>query len=336
MLIMKKFSVNNIKEASTAILIVTYNSEAYISEQATDKALYFLEKFMNRKLFMLIHYWDTHIPYFAPESLVGEFIRYYRGGIFDKSLEEILQSIKGPWRERLIDFFGKDTTIGEIMARYDASARYIDLNIKKLIEWLEDHDLIDETLVIITSDHGESLIEHGIYFDHHGLYDVSIRVPLIFYGANMPRKRIRSLVQHVDLAPTILALTGIQAKHYMEGYNLAPLIEGEVDDNLYALREFVYAEEAYTERKYAIRNDRYKYIMSPSPHDALCRYCGIIHGGLEELYDLKRDPNEEHNIIDEKPDIAKELRTALESFLKRVSISERAWKALEKRKRDTK
>ena len=80
------------------------------------------------------------------------------------------------------------------------------------------------------------------FFDHHGLYDVSIRVPLIFYGADLPRGRVfRAFVQHVDLLPTILDVVGVEPGNlYFEGRSLVPLIKGELEDRIDALRKFVY------------------------------------------------------------------------------------------------
>ena len=93
---------------------------------------------------------------------------------------------RGPWGQKLIEMFGDETTVGRIIAMYDASVRYVDSALKELVEGLEELGMLDDTLIVITSDHGESLTEHGVYFDHHGLYDVSIRVPLILYGADLP------------------------------------------------------------------------------------------------------------------------------------------------------
>jgi len=77
------------------------------------------------------------------------------------------------------------------------------------------------------------------------------------------------------------------------------------------LREAVFIEEADTEQKRAIRTNKYKYIQASSEEDALCLECDRIHGGVEELYDLAKDPAETNNIIDEYPDVAKKLSQGL-------------------------
>ena len=114
--------------------------------------------------------------------------------------------------------------------------------------------VFDETLLIITSDHGESLTEHSIFFDHHGLYDVTIRVPLILYSDALPKgRRFRAHVQHIDLTPTILNLLNIKTEIYFEGLNLLPLIFEDIEDEPTTLRDFVYVEESYTQRKFTLR-----------------------------------------------------------------------------------
>lgn len=91
----------------------------------------------------------------------------------------------------------------------------------------------DDTLIILTSDHGESLTEHEIFFDHHGLYDVTTHVPLILFAPkHFPNpKRIKALVQHVDLVPTLCDLMGVEAEGgAWDGLSLLPLILGDKEE----------------------------------------------------------------------------------------------------------
>jgi len=91
---------------------------------------------------------------------------------------------------------------------------------------------------------------------------------------------------------------------------LIPLINGEVKK----AHSAVFVEEAYYERKRAVRTTRYKYIKALSKEGAMCRYCQCIHGGLEELYDLSKDPEETRNIVKEEPETARELRKKLRTW----------------------
>jgi len=88
--------------------------------------------------------------------------------------------------------------------------------------------------VIIFSDHGESLTEHDIFFGHHGLYENDIYVPLIMVGPSVPNgKVVKQLVQHMDIAPTVLKASKAKTPELMEGKSLWSLISGEKDEPLY-------------------------------------------------------------------------------------------------------
>jgi len=141
---------------------------------------------------------------------------------------------------------------------------------------LEELGIINDILIIITSDHGESLGEHNIFLDHHGLYDVTIHVPLIFMWPEGfdDKRRIDALVQHVDIMPTILDIVGSDPRSFnLQGKSLCPLINKEVD----TIRESAFIEEAHAQRKRAIRTQEWKYIRSLSRTKTICRYCMQIH-----------------------------------------------------------
>ena len=159
----------------------------------------------------------------------------------------------------------------------------------------------------------ESLTEHNIFFDHHGLYDVTIRVPLIIWCPSMfsGHVRVSSLVQHVDLVPTILDILNIGERYGFDGERLVPLIRGERN----CIRSLVYVEEAHTQRKRAIRTENFKYIYALSNREVVCRYCGFIHGGVKELYCLKEDPQELLNVVEKYPRVAQELEETLEKWV---------------------
>jgi arylsulfatase A-like enzyme len=167
--------------------------------------------------------------------------------------------------------------------------------------------------MIVTSDHGESLDEHDIFFDHHGLYDVTTHVPLILHGPKFlpPAGPVEALVQHVDLVPTLCDLLGIDRTNLeFDGSSWMPLFEGRTT----SLRDFILSEENYVQRKIAIRTRDHKYIFAPDGK-GFCNYCQKIHKGPEELYDLTSDPGETVNRIAADPEIAAELRNRLKARL---------------------
>jgi arylsulfatase len=273
----------------------------------TNRAVETLRKFHGERFFLLLHYWDTHIPYNPPKRYVKQFIDSDYGK--NQSLQEICSQFDtkhAPYMRHRIFGTAKDTN--EVQARYDGAIAFVDYQIKRLIETLERYGILDETLIIITSDHGESLTEHEIYFGHHGLYDVTIHVPLIFRWPEFAQKRkIQSFIQHVDIVPTLYDLLGIKAKTPLDGRSLVPLVDEEIRE----LRSSVYVEEADAERKVAIRTCDYKYIRALSEKDAVCNWCGKVHGGPEELYDLNEDPEENQNLVKERVTEAQALKEEL-------------------------
>jgi arylsulfatase A-like enzyme len=230
-----------------------------------------------KKFFLFLHYWDTHTPYKPPAQYSSKF-----------------KDEKAPH--------------SNIRSRYDGSIAYADYNIGILMEMLKKLDLLDDTLIIFTGDHGESLGEHEIYFAHHGLYDEGVHVPLIFrYPKLLPQgKRIDALIQHFDVFPTILDILAIpRNEENLDGKSLLPLVTGKISE----LHEAVYSIDSQNiNGKRLIRTEDYKYTFAFSEEAAVCRVCGRMHGDLEELFDLKEDPNETRNILGENPKIAKQLK----------------------------
>ncbi|UCB61217.1 MAG: sulfatase [Candidatus Bathyarchaeota archaeon] len=269
-----------------------YGREA---ETVSAVAMNLIKRNLKRKFFIFIHFWDTHAIYNPPQPYVDKF--YHHEDTEQEDLGKVLDQIRNQGRrEYLKEHLKEAPNTDYVIAQYDGAIAYADHELGKILNFLEDHGISEKTLFVLTSDHGESLTEHGILFDHHGLYDVSIHVPLIISGPGIPSgKRVDGLVQHVDLVPTLLDILNIPIsnKNMFDGNSLVPLITDEVS----SMRPAIFAEEAYYERKRAVRTNDYKYIVALSKRDAFCRCCQSIHGGQEELYNLRKDPDETQNIV---------------------------------------
>ncbi len=247
------------------------------------------------KFFLFLHYWDTHTPYNCPKKHMDR----------DK------------FSHNSIDIFA---------SKYHGAVNYVDKSIGKLIECLKTHKLLEDTLIIITSDHGESLTEHGIFFDHHGLYEVTTHVPLILCHPALfaQPKKIKGLIQHVDLLPTLCDFLGINVKNAkFDGISMRPLINGDKED----IRKFAFFEESYVQRKSGIKNTRHKYILAPDGI-GMCNYCQKVHAGVTELYDLEKDPGETNNIVSENRIVADQMRAELEAVIR--SLNSKKQQLLEK------
>lgn len=251
----------------------------------TQVAQELINKHEGRNFFLFLHFWDTHTPYNCPHRFLKD------KKIYDQ--KEML------------------------LSKYHGAVQYVDQQIGKLVSFLESKGILDNTLLIITSDHGESLTEHDIFFDHHGLYEVTTHVPLIFhypYYFSQP-KRVQGYVQHVDLLPTLCEITGVDSGEVsFDGTTLLPLIEGEKTQ----IRDHVYHEESYVQRKIGLRKDRYKYIYAPDGV-GWCKYCQTVHQGKEELYDLENDPEEKNNITHHKPKLASQMREELTHLIRKFN-----------------
>lgn len=274
------------------------------------RAIPWLEQNHEEPFFLFIHYWDPHTPYMPP--------RAYRRLFYDRkknpcdpantSLERLERHPLGRvWRENWLNKLVRGHTVTDadyVEALYDAEIRYCDEGIAQLFETLERLKLLERTILAVTSDHGEMMYRHGIFFDHHGLYEGTVHVPLIVRHPDLAPRRVRQLTAHVDLAPTLLELCGLETPAQMEGVSLVPLISGSTAAPPH---EFVVCQECTWQMKWALRSPEYKFILARQPD--------FYANPDRELYDLRDDPHEFHNLAKERPDIACECEKDLEAWI---------------------
>jgi arylsulfatase A-like enzyme len=179
------------------------------------------------------------------------------------------------------------------MKDYLATTRSLDRNVGRIIDWLQENKLLENTLVIYTSDQGFYLGEHG-WFDKRFMYEESMRTPLIVRYPTMIKGGSKDdhLVQNIDMAPTFLQLAGVAIPEDMQGVSILPLINGNQAkqtwrNGLY-YHYYEYPGEHHVYRHFGIRTNRYK----------LIRFYG--EKNFWELYDLKNDPSEMKNLYGNK------------------------------------
>ena len=180
-----------------------------------------------------------------------------------------------------------DPYIGELL--------FVDSQVGRLIDRLERRGVLDRTVVIVAADHGESLGEHGER--DHGIfvYDSVIRVPLIIRAPGFSPGRIGQLVRLTDIMPTVLNMLGLPAQQ-TDGVSLVDLMNGRRRHlDLDGYFESMYPQRFGWSPLRALSDGRFKVIEAPRP----------------ELYDLDRDPFEEHNLYDERRDLASALHSKL-------------------------
>ncbi len=254
------------------------------ADQINSAAIPWLDTHADEDFMLFVHYWDVHE--YKPGK---EFDRiFYQGDERDPendSLEEAKKSGVWPFLERKISTIGKGVTDAEyIRCQYDAAIRYVDDRISRLLEPLEERSLLDDTFLVITADHGESLGEHSIYFDHSGVYEPTVHVPLLIRWPEVGTGNYRSLVQSIDLSPTILDLAGIEIPSEIQGKSLIPLLEGRLD----SIRNTAYVNQGSWQAKRAMITQRWKYMR--------CIHHGFWPCPKEELYDISKDGGEREDL----------------------------------------
>jgi len=174
----------------------------------------------------------------------------------------------------------------EGMSAYDGEIAYVDHELGRVMAALQNSGLVEKTLVIVTSDHGESLGEHGEPTHGEFLYDSAMHVPMIFSlpGVLPAGVRADEQVCLMDLAPTVLEVLGIEPREGMQGRSLVPLFyRKDIADQPVVMETMAPWHEYRWSPSFAIRKDGWKYIRAPRP----------------ELYDLSKDPGELDNIIED-------------------------------------
>ncbi|WP_445956709.1 sulfatase family protein [Yeosuana sp.] len=208
---------------------------------------------------------------------------------------------------------------------YLSTVASIDEGVGKILDYLDENNLSENTIVVYTSDQGFYLGEKG-WFDKRFMYEESLRMPLVMkYPAGIKKgKVIEALTQNLDFAETFLDYAQVEIPKEMQGKSLKPLLEGKITDD--AFRDAVYYHyydyPAFhmVKKMYGVRTKRYKLIHV---YDDIDQW---------ELYDLKTDPNELINLINNSnyENIKKELLIKLDSLQKAYNVTDKEFEKASK------
>ena len=297
--------------------IINSNNFLGVTQQFTDSAIEWIKKNSNKNFFLFLTLIDLHWPYEMPKPFDHIFDPNYKGnhdfmtmanGKFSRG-DMIFGNIKLPEKE-----------VNHAIAHYDGGIRYIDEQIGKLLNVLKENNLEEDTLVILTADHGENFGEHNFYFQHGAsLYEPSLKVPLIFKYPGLPNSKIIGVrIQNTDIMPTVLDMLNIPIIDKIDGISLLTLIEGKTEKG----NDFIFAESIEehfkgNKRVYfpGIKGKwrtmivgNWKIIYIPHPKE-----------DIFELYNIKSDPEEKNNLIDQEKDMALHMKKKILSFLNHQS-----------------
>lgn len=252
--------------------------------------------------FCFLHYWDPHTPYLPPPPFDRMFYHGDEKDPNNPSMNPVWQL--EAFRHYFAEWMPGVTDIKFPCMQYDAEIAYCDACLSHVFSMLEATGLADDTAIIITSDHGEELDEHDLWFDHHGVYDTNLWVPLIIYHRDLPSGlRIPGWARHQDLAPTILDMVGlpeVAAEAGMEGVSLVPWMTGQRDGDVATT---LFCTECSWTRRWCVKTKRWHYIESAEPDP--------FGKPDRELYDLTIDPGLFKNLADQRPDIVQQMHDML-------------------------
>jgi arylsulfatase A-like enzyme len=287
-----------------------------------DHSLAWLEKNTDRPFFFFFHTYEIHTPYRAREPYFSRFHTPAPGEPIPPvdtlpfaPLRENGYQMTAGLKARFDDPDSPSRQISDshfpmVRALYDSGVAFTDLHLKRLLDRLDELDIADETVVIVTSDHGESLGEKG-KADHKSLEDWELLVPLIIAApstADYAGSRVSSQVRLIDLFPTVLDLVGLRSPEEIDGRSLLPLLDDP---------SIVHPEDAWSyasSSNFGIglrRAGRLKYTFNNS--------AWIPIHGLESLYRLDADPETETDLAATAPETAALRKETAETYLERTS-----------------
>ena len=236
--------------------------------EVVDHALAWLAGEGDQPFFAWVHLYDPHSPYVPPE----------------------------PYRSRFP---------ATLEGAYDGEIAATDAQVGRLVDFLTRSRRLENTVIVVVGDHGESLGEHGEQQHGFFVYDAAVRIPLIVAGPRVPTRAVADQVRIVDVMPTILELAGVGVPSAVQGVSLMPLGRGERQD-LLGFSETWYPRYHYGWSELtAVRDGRYKFIAAPR----------------RELYDTRTDPGELHDVAASNPRVADALERALADMTAKLAIA---------------
>ncbi len=251
------------------------------ADSTTDQAIDWLKKAAgeSKPFFQWVHYFDPHDPWLIPPPDVME-----RFEVTDRGDAGMLKV-------------------------YDADIYFMDQQLGRLIQQLKDSGEYDDTVIIVTADHGQGLEDHD-WFRHRILYQEQIHIPLIVRLPNGPRgKRFEPLVRNVDILPTLGELLGFAVPDNADGASFLGLLAGKAEPPRIAYAEALNTEDIKLPGGLPDRHKDLLFVVMDRDWKLIYHK---DHPENSELYDLRNDPKELKNVIDQETDQKNRLMQILE------------------------
>lgn len=296
------------------------NSPYASADTLNKKVISWLDQNSSSPFFLWMHYMDVHAPYSPPEKIFAD--------ISDKKYslpKGYVNSIKASDNY----YTSSDDDKKYLMDLYDSSIKHVDQKISEIFAYLENNDLLNNTYVILTADHGEEFWDHGHYGHGGGLaktvklnklprpikiYNESIHVPLFFFGGGIKSNVVDKPVSLVDMAATIVDLSNIDIPSTFDGKSLVNSFEKDncvnedympiISEAIDPWNPSVYTNHPLRSEIISYRINEWKYIYYSNGEQS------------DELYNIDEDSKEKMNLIDIHPDIASDIKTKILIHLK--------------------
>jgi choline-sulfatase len=274
--------------------------------------------------FLHVHFWDPHTPYRAPDAygepfadqalpawLTEEVRATHFAGCGPHSAQEAVGFSTDypygayPRQPRQIDSMA---AVRKMFDGYDTGVRFADDHIGRLLDTLRELGIADDTALLLSSDHGETLGELNVYGDHHTADEHTTHVPCILVWPGLRPRVHGSLLYQLDVAATIVELSGGSVPPTWDGQSIASALRAERDEGR---SELVLTQGAWTAQR-ALRTRDLLFIQTY--HDG-------YHGYDEHmLFDLARDPHEQHNLAGSRPELVAEALERLSAWHRAVML----------------
>jgi N-acetylglucosamine-6-sulfatase len=290
----------------------------HISDELTDHAVEWLRRQRDKPFFLYLSHKAVHAMFEPAQRHLGKYENVTLD--YPVTMADTPENYRGKpaWvKEQRNSWHGVDymyhgqMDFDTFYKRYCETLLSIDESIGRVLDCLQDLGRLDSTLVFYMGDNGFCFGEHGLIDKRH-MYESSMRVPLLAHCPEIIKAgtKVPQLVQNIDIAPTILDAAGVRPPAEMDGRSFLPLLAGQDLPWRDAVFYEYYWEANYpqTPTTFGVRTDRWKFI----------HYHGIWD--TDELYDLRDDPDERHNLIDapEHQGLVKTLRQRMYDWLERT------------------
>ncbi|MBU1855027.1 MAG: sulfatase-like hydrolase/transferase [Nanoarchaeota archaeon] len=278
--------------------VYNYSQGVRRGNETTKVALEWLEQNYDEKFFLWVHLYDPHDPYNPPEPF-----------------DELFQDYELRYDNISLSDF---TAMKQAIANYDEDIRFGDSHVGLLLDKIKELGIDNNTLIVFTSDHGEQFGEHlvpiyqgmgpQVVFEHaRTLYDQEIKVALIIKSPGIPKnKKVDGLVENIDIMPTILEVLNIPLNKNAQGVSMLPLIKNEEET-----RSFIFSH------LYPIISPYYKSTIRTKDYKLIYDH----YNKENQLFDLKKDPQEQINIYTIMSDVAEEYERKMIELIQHYTIT---------------